>query len=193
MKSNLPERIFLSGAPGSRWSGIAQVLEQLPGFNTSDRTPEREYSHSEYSGHKGAYFGPGMEFEPILDVDYIDSAWTHSNGCRIVKSHEWCEMLQDVHNTFPKDWILLVHRQHKQCYNWWTAAGGYDISYPNYSSYDDLPTIIKRQNQAIMRWVFEKHCPLERFNPYWVEREFDQNIDFDASPWEDVFVTLWKP
>ena len=193
MKTQLPERIFLSGAPGSRWSGIAQVLESLQGFNTSDRTPEREYSHSTYSGHKGAYFGPGMEFEPQLDTAYIDQAWTQPGGCRLIKSHEWSEMLVDVRSAFPLDWIMLVHRQYKPSLEWWLEAGGYNISYPNYTAYENMPATIKRQNQGIMKWVFEKSCKLERFTPFWVEREFGQTVDFDANKYQDVFVTLWKP
>ena len=189
----LPNKIFLTGVPGSRWSGIAQVVEQLNGMNTSDRRPDREYSHTAFSGHKGAYFGPGMEFEPILDNDYINSAWAQPDGCKLVKSHEWSEMLADVHHAFPEDWIMLVHRQHKPSLDWWVEAGGYNISYPNYTSYKDMEATIKSQNQSIMRWVFAKTCKLERFTLFWVEREFDQSIDFDASPWEDVFVTLWKP
>ena len=189
----LPNRIFFSGAPGSRWSGIAQVLESLDGFNTSDRTPEREYRHSAYSGHKGAYFGPGMEFEPLLDADYIDSAWTQLGGCCIVKSHEWSEMLPKVHAAFPTDWIMLVHRQHKPSLEWWLEAGGYNITYPKYTAYQDMQATIKRQNQGIMRWVFEKGCRLERFTTHWVEREFEQSIEFDSSKYEDIFVTIWKP
>jgi hypothetical protein len=61
--TGLPNRIFLTGVPGSRWSGIAQTLESLNGFNTGDRTPAREFSHSGFTGHKGAYFGKGMEYE----------------------------------------------------------------------------------------------------------------------------------
>jgi hypothetical protein len=33
----LPNKIFLTGVPGSRWSGIAQLIEDnVPGFNTAD-------------------------------------------------------------------------------------------------------------------------------------------------------------
>lgn len=73
----LPERIFFTGVPGSKWSSIAQTLESIPGFNTSDRTPARTYEHHAYSGHKGAYFGWGMELEPIIlwnGVNYINQA-----------------------------------------------------------------------------------------------------------------------
>ena len=189
----LPNRIFFTGAPGSRWSGIAQILESLDGFNTSDRTPEREYNHSAYSGHVGAYFGPGMEFEPRLDAEYIDQAWAQPGGCRLIKSHEWSEMLADVHTEFPLDWIMLVHRQHKPSLKWWLEAGGYNITYPNYTAYEDMSATIKQQNQAIMKGVFAKNCTLERFTPYWLEREFGQVINFDYDRYEDVFVTLWRP
>jgi len=50
----LPNRIFFTGVPGSRWSGIAQTLEMMSGMNTSDRTPEREYVQHCYTGQKGA-------------------------------------------------------------------------------------------------------------------------------------------
>ena len=189
----LPNRIFFTGVPGSRWSGIAQIIESIDGFNTSDRTPQRTYSHGKFSGHVGAYFGPGMEFEPQLDAHYIDQAWTKTGGCRLIKSHEWSEMLPEVHQAFPKDWILLIYRQNKASLKWWLEAGGYNITYPSYSAYTDMQETIKQQNRGIMRWVFEKSCTLERFTPYWIEREFGQSIDFDSTTFEDIFVTIWKP
>ena len=65
---NLLNRIFFTGVPGSRWSGIAQQLETIPGFNTSDRTAEREYAHGQFSGHKGAYFGHRI----VIDKQWPD-------------------------------------------------------------------------------------------------------------------------
>jgi hypothetical protein len=41
----LPERIFFTGVPGSRWSGVCQCLEKIPEINTSDRQPQRDYQH----------------------------------------------------------------------------------------------------------------------------------------------------
>jgi len=38
----LPNRLFFTGVPGSRWSGISQNLELLDGVNTSDQNFERE-------------------------------------------------------------------------------------------------------------------------------------------------------
>ena len=36
----LPDRLFFTGVPGSRWSGISQNLELLDGINTSDQNFE---------------------------------------------------------------------------------------------------------------------------------------------------------
>ena len=76
----LPNHIYFTGVPGCRLSGIAQIIESIPGMNTSDRTPAREYNHHSYTGHKGAYFGRDMEFEPLADDDYVDQAWTEQIG-----------------------------------------------------------------------------------------------------------------
>lgn len=58
----LPSRVFYTGVPGSSWSAVAQLIEQNPEFNTTDRTPTREYFHSLGARHIGAYFGSSMEF-----------------------------------------------------------------------------------------------------------------------------------
>ena len=39
----LPDMIFFTGVPGSRWSGIAQEIKQNPRYNKTDRTPDRKY------------------------------------------------------------------------------------------------------------------------------------------------------
>ena len=174
----LPNRIFFAGAPGSKWNNIAEILRTLDGVNTSDNN---------------TVFGTGMQFESKLDADYINGAWDQSTGCKIVQSHEWCDQLNDVHTSFPEDWIMLVHRQQKTSLSTWLELGGYSIAYPDYSDYQDMSATIKRQNQGIMKWVFEKHCKLERFSPFWVERELGQAIKFDQTLFDDVFVTIYKP
>ena len=47
----LPEYIFFTGVPGSRWSGIAQEIKSQPGYNTTDRAEHRVYKHGDFSGH----------------------------------------------------------------------------------------------------------------------------------------------
>jgi hypothetical protein len=62
----IPKRLFLTGVPGSRWSGIAQEIEDAVDADCSDRTENRRFTHSNFSGHVGAYFGSGMEFPAVL-------------------------------------------------------------------------------------------------------------------------------
>ena len=153
----LPNRIFFTGVPGSRWSGIAQTLETIPGFNTSDRTPERTYDHHSYTGHKGAYFGRMMEFEATLDADYIDSAWApKSVGTKLVKSHDWAYNLDKIKSMFPNDWIMLVYRDNAASFKWWKEAGGWAIKYPSYLAYQNdviMTREIEWQNSAIRNFA----------------------------------------
>jgi hypothetical protein len=190
----LPNRIFFTGVPGSRWSSIAQTLEMLPGMNISDRTPEREYIHHNYTGHKGAYFGPGMEFEPILDADYIDRAWIYSNGCKIVKSHEWSYYLDKIREKFPDNWIMMVYRPDMSSYAWWHEAGGFQIQYPKYTSYQNSSVMmceIMKQNSAILKFGMENKCKWEYFTSEWLYRNFNQNIVI-KNIFPDILVTIIK-
>lgn len=191
----LPNRIFFTGVPGSRWSGIAQIIEALPGFNTTDRTPEREYTHHNYSGHKGAYFGKSMEFNAALNADYIDQAWTNpSAGTQLVKSHEWAFHIPRIRRWFFDDWIMLVYRKDAPSFDWWKQAGGFNISYPSYASYRNdsgMRYEIHRQNRAMLR-----HAPnkWERFDANWIEKTFNLTTKHkDFTIYNDIQVQMVKP
>jgi len=188
----LPKRIFFTGVPGSRWSGIAQTLETMSDMNISDRTAEREYDHHSYTGHKGAYFGSEMEFEPILDSNYIDSAWSNPHGCKLVKSHEWAYDLNQIKTKFPDDWIIMVYRPDMSSYAWWHEAGGFQIKYPNYSAYKNsavmLSEIIK-QNSSILEFGMLNNCKWEYFTSEWIYQNFDQNIAVTKT-FPDILITL---
>ena len=190
----LPNRIFLTGVPGSRWSGIAQTLETIPGFNTTDRTPARTYSHHSYTGHQGAYFGPGMELECRLCADYIDSAWTELSGTRVVKSHNWAYVLPQVAHYFPDDWIMLVYRPDMASYAWWHEAGGFQIKYPDYKWYSDSNTMlyeIARSNKQILEYACQKRAAWSYFTPEWIKENFGADVEIPAVH-SDVLVTLIK-
>ncbi len=190
----LPNRIFLTGVPGSRWSGIAQTIESLSGFNTSDRTPEREFNHSGFTGHKGAYFGKGMEFESYLDPTYIDQAWTAPGGCKIVKSHEWATKLQSIKDVYPEDWIMLVYRPDMSSYAWWHEAGGFNIKYPSYVAYKDSTTMlgeIAKQNKAILNFAHKHDLTWSYFTPKWIKENFGQETEVKRI-WPDILVTVLK-
>lgn len=190
----LPNRLFFTGVPGSRWSGIAQTIEQIPGFNLSDRTLDREFSHSGFTGHKGAYFGRGMEFETYLDPTYIDSAWTDLPGCKLVKSHEWSFKLDTIKEVYPDDWIMLVYRPDMASYAWWHEAGGFNIQYPDYAAYKNSATMlgkITEQNTAILKFAGDMKLTWSYFTSDWVEQNFDHKIKVTQT-WPDILVTLLK-
>lgn len=151
----LPNRIFFTGVPGSRWSGIAQEIESAGEFDTSDRTPDRNYSHSDFSGHIGVYFGTGMEFPADLSTINLDLPYT-GTGCKLHKSHEWAYKLHCITAAYPQDWITLVYRANDASFAWWLQAGGWDIDYPNYDWYKDNNTMqnkIAEQNQLILEFA----------------------------------------
>ena len=188
----LPERIFFTGVPGSRWSSVAQTLETMFGMNISDRTIDREYVHHSYSGHKGAYFGPGMEFEPILDSDYIDQAWVEPQGCKLVKSHEWSYYLDQIKNKFSNDWIIMIYRPDMSSYAWWHEAGGFQIKYPNYASYQNsaiMMSEIMRQNSEILNFGMINKCKWEYFTSDWIWDNFNLTIDV-KEVFGDILITI---
>jgi hypothetical protein len=188
----LPTRIFLTGVPGSRWSLICQYLEQIPGMNTSDRQPHREYVHHAYTGHKGAYFGRGMELEARLHAAYLDAAWSEPGGTKVVKSHDWAYVLHDVKQRFPQDWIMLVYRPDLESYAWWHEVGGFQIKYPRYDAYKNSITMlaeITQQNRCILEFAFKHHVAWHYFSANWIENTFGYRIEPERV-WPDILVTL---
>ena len=191
---HLPSHIFFTGVPGSRWSGIAQIIETIPGMNISDRTPEREYAHHSYTGHKGAYFGRSMEFSALADSDYVDQAWTEPGGCKLVKSHDWAYKLDYIKQFCVDDWIMLVYRPDMSSYAWWHEAGGFQIKYPCYDAYKDsvgMMNEIMAQNKAILEFAMINNCKWEYFTSGWIKENFDADISV-AKVWPDILVTLIK-
>lgn len=188
----LPTRIFLTGVPGSRWSLICQYLEQIPGMNTSDRQPHREYVHHAYTGHKGAYFGRGMELEARLHAAYLDAAWSEPGGTKVVKSHDWAYVLHDVKQRFPQDWIMLVYRPDLESYAWWHEVGGFQIKYPRYDAYKNSITMlaeITQQNRCILEFAFKHHVAWHYYTAEWIENTFGYRIEPERV-WPDILVTL---
>jgi hypothetical protein len=190
----LPNRIFFTGVPGSKWSGVAQILEDnILGFNTSDRSPKKEYLHNSYSGHTGTYFGKGMEYEALLSANHIDHPWKNPHGCKIIKSHEWAYNLDSVKSLFLNDWIMLVYRPDLPSYAWWHEAGGFNITYPSYAAYKDSTTMlsaIMEQNKCILRFAKKHNAKWHHFNKEFVKEYFGTDIPEIESRYEDCLVTI---
>ena len=157
--------ILFTGAPGSKWSSVAENIYQSPDIDRSDSTSERTYQ-KEVVKHQGAYFDPGMEFDNVKDN--WDKPFS-GTGSRIIKSHTFAHQLNDLKTLGHP--IVMVYRSHLECYDWWMQAGGFDITYPNYRGYykdaNTMWTEIKRQNKDIKAFIQHNlariTCPLDNF------------------------------
>lgn len=198
---------FLVGAPGSRWSGVGQIIADTYGYNQKDETEWRIYTHGDFSGHRGAYWGPGMELGQNfhrLELEYgsdverflkdCDKAWdVNGSGTKLVKCHQFAYSLHWIYNNVPNSNILLVKRGNNECFDWWKQAGGWDITYPNYSWYVDDPHMkhyIELENKMADAFVseFSNWYP---FTSEWLYDNFgNHNVAIDNKKYGDVSVCL---
>jgi len=169
--------IFVSGAPGSKWSSVVKNIYFSPDIDRSDYRNEWTYYH-DASGQKelmhiGAYFDPGMEsnlpenfceypkteLEKIFDQPFDPD----STGIRIIKSHIFSNNIEFLRRLWPEVPVVLVHRSDDACLGWWVKCGHFDITYPLYHSYyqdfKKMASIIKQQNTGIINAIWDhKFC-----------------------------------
>lgn len=194
--NNLPKRIFFTGVPGSRWSGIAQIIEESVGLDISDRNNSSEYSHHNFTGHKGAYFGIGMDHEARLDdSEYLDSPWGESTKTRLVKSHDWAVQLDKIKEKYPNDWILMVYRPDMTSYAWWHEAGGFQIKHPKYDAYKDSTTMlahIMEQNKCMLEFGFKHQAIWYHFGSSFMKEYFDIDVTNIDDRYQDCLISIVK-
>lgn len=182
------EIIYFTGVPGSRWSGVSQILETTLGFNTSDRNSDRTYTHNIFSGHVGMYFGTGMLMEANKDKDYIADAFGNKDGTVLAKSHEWAHQLDEL----SKDKIIFVYRPDDISFKWWKKCGGFSIEYPDYTWYENdavMEKQIKKQNENILKYCHLRDISLVPFNLENVNNMFDSDFsNNDFSNFDYVFI-----
>ena len=154
--------IFVTGAPGYKWSSVVKNIYYSSSVDRSDSSPERTY-HDEL--HLGAYWDPGMEFGQKFDclADYdkatleaeFDCAFS-GHGVRIIKSHHFALHIDFIKNMWPDCPVVLAHRPDDACLGWWVKCGGFDIAYPSYThyaSFDNMAQKIQQQNSSIISAV----------------------------------------
>jgi len=191
---SLPNRIFFTGVPGSRWSGVAQLIETVPGFNVSDRTEARTFRFQPFSDHLGAYFGSGMEFSLDLTESNIDSAHTSLDGCRLIKAHEWSYHLDEIKQRYPDDWIVMVYRPDLISFAWWNGAGGFNITYPRYDAFKDATNMmseISKMNQSIMEFSYKHDAVWNHLSPKWIKDTFGVVREVHHK-FSDMLITIIK-
>lgn len=204
--------IFFTGAPGSTWSGIAKRIYWSPDIDHSDYIKgDREYIHgSEFPAHTGAYWDPGMEFK----LGDWNTPFT-GDGIKLIKSHSIATDLNIIKYIYPSSPIVMVWRDNDTCNTWWHAAGGWDISYPDYLPFyiDDsnMKLQIEKQNSGILEFVQSnkdnitevsspldinkvlgiKECP--KFNPLYPKENLHNVNNTNGWVGSDIRIFVYTP
>ena len=176
MQEDGSDAIFITGAPGSKWSLVAYAVSLADGVNTSDAAESRTYG-AEPGGpvHFGNYFGPGMEYGQRFDtldrlskpelMEELSRPYASAEGIKLLKSHMFGRHLDHLVALFPEARFVLVHRPDEECLDWWLEAGGFEISFPDYSWYRELSNMkaqIATDNEAITGFLFRHGLRLTR-------------------------------
>ena len=157
--------IFVSGAPGSKWSSVVKNIYYSPSIDSSDASTEREYYHDATGKyqlmHMGVYWGPAMEFGNYFErldkytkeenENEFDAPFS-GTGIRIIKSHVFGYHLDYIKKTWPDCPIILVDRNDDACLGWLVKCGEFSITYPLYKDYykdlKQMAICIRRENEG---------------------------------------------
>ena len=141
------------------------------------------------------YFGTGWEHDTSLDQHNLDRGFEHTNGTRILKSHEWAYQLDEIRERYPDSWIMLVYRPDMRCYSWWHEAGGFVITYPDYHAYyrdsANMLCEIVKQNQAMMQFAQRHDLEWRHISAEWIEKHFGARVEPTRRD-PDTLVTILK-
>ena len=157
--------IFVSGAPGSKWSSVVKNIYYSPDVDSSDYSVARTYRHDATGTmellHMGVYWGPAMEFGNHFER--LDQYTREQNeaefdapfsgkGVRIVKSHVFGYHIDYIKRTWPDSPVVLVDRTDDACLGWWVKCGEFKITYPLYRDYyrdlREMAAAIARENRG---------------------------------------------
>lgn len=157
--------IFVSGAPGSKWSSVVKNIYYSADIDSTDYSEARTYRH-DASGtmellHMGVYWGPAMEFGDHFE--HLDQYTKEQNeaefdapfsstGVRIIKSHVFGYHIDYIKKTWPGCPIVLIDRSDDACLGWWVKCGEFKITYPLYRDYyrdlREMAAAIARENRG---------------------------------------------
>lgn len=160
--------IFVSGAPGSKWSSVVKNIYWSPDIDSSDYSDDRTYYH-DASGqmelmHMGVYWGPAMEFgDGFEQLDQYTKEQNEAEfdrpfsgtGVRIIKSHVFGYHIDYIKRTWPDCPVVLIDRSDDACLGWWVKCGEFKISYPLYRDYykdlRQMSAAIAKENEGNRR------------------------------------------
>jgi hypothetical protein len=160
--------IFVSGAPGSKWSSVVKNIYYSPDIDSSDYSDARTYYH-DASGtmdlmHLGVYWGPAMEFgDQFEQLDQYTKEQNEAEfdrpfsgtGVKIIKSHVFGYHIDYIKQTWPDCPVVLIDRSDDACLGWWVKCGEFKITYPLYRDYykdlRQMSAAIAKENEGNRR------------------------------------------
>jgi hypothetical protein len=203
------KRIFLTGMPGSMWSGCDRRLrDALMDIDNSDWTDRRQWVRGDggQTPHRGAYFNIGNEFgewvcnfhkysrEEILQT--VDSVYSPQPNkkvlIRIHKSHEFAHHLDQIHEQFPEAAIITVMNDPHKCLANWGLCDGHDHEYDRYDwykrNYEHIWETINYQYWAVRDWIRRKQLPTNNLTKGWISNNITTRL---KPPYDDGVDKYW--
>lgn len=197
--------IFATGAPGSKWSRILSSLGLHPGINNSDKDKFPRYNLDvmfangrmmPVGNHTGAYFGPdnnvGEKFDDLTKLtkeEFIEEIkrpfdnW--HQGLKIVKSHwfSYGNNLDWLLENFPDSKIILVYNGDDVAFKWWHFVGGWDISFPTYTWYNNDQRMYEKileENHYLLNFARKHLIPIRMYRDFKeILRELELSDDLE--------------
>jgi len=205
----MSDYIFMTGAPGSKWSTVARNIYFSSDINRLDFSQKRTYYHAANGGkkkllHHGSYFDPGMEFGndferldefdvPTLEAEF-NRPFPHDLGIKIIKSHYFAYHLDFLKENWSCP-IVLVYRSSDACMGWWIRCGHFNITYPNYQHYVNIDEMMKQidsQNKCILKFIDENDAmPVKNSLELATALKLDTNVYYQDYEKNDVKVYVY--
>lgn len=189
--------VLTTGAPGSMWSMISLRLKKATGyFDATDEIPERSYEipdyhkprlniqHKRWKGrtHIGSYFGPYHEFGGGFDDieknytrdEFFTECLKPFSGAeqyKLIRSHWFAYNLDWIWENCKGHKLFLIWREAQAAKDWWYGMGGWNISYPSYTWYENderMWTQIQKESKLVLDFAKSKNIELFDYYPNWM-------------------------
>lgn len=165
--------IFICGSPGSRSSCLYNILTAHPDINISDYSNNKWYREVQnvngeklvLGDHRGNHWGPGNKHGNNFDrlntlskheiISEMMAPYENWEKIKVIWSHWFSYEIDYLHSLFPKAKILSCVANDIDSFYRWHKIGGWAISYPKYTWYQNDSTMlekIKEENYRLMKF-----------------------------------------
>ena len=202
----LPKFIFVTGVPGSSWSMLSHRLKLVVGADTSDCDGTRQYRFNadskDLGSHFGCYFGPNNEFGQDFDriAAYTPEQFTQAcrepfadnDQAKMIRSHWFSHQLDWLWDNFKGHDLFLIYRSNELAFDRWMARGGFNITHPVYTWYQDpagMQAAIAQENSAILDFAARKGLVWDNYSEdWWFTRFGTHETKHPGRPREDEYI-----